>query len=90
MTPSALRWSKFAQEAIVSPGTWVTDVLIKNNFKTSVKLPSKLAPGNYVIRHEIIALHGASSPNGAQLYPQCKFLPSSSPSLLLERRVHGM
>ena len=71
LTPSALRWSKITQSAIVSPGTWITDLLIKNNFKTSIVLPAKLAPGNYVIRHEIIALHGATSVNGAQLYPQC-------------------
>lgn len=76
MSPGDLRWSKFAQEAIVSPNVWVTDNLIKNGFKASVKLPSKLAAGNYVVRHEIIALHGGSSPNGAQLYPQCKFIPS--------------
>lgn len=30
-----------------------------------------LAPGNYVIRHEIIALHAAGQTNGAQAYPQC-------------------
>lgn len=51
--------------------TWVTDALIKNNFTTSTVLPKNLAAGNYVIRHEIIALHGAQNDNGAQLYPQC-------------------
>ena len=30
-----------------------------------------LKAGNYVLRHEIIALHGARSENGAQLYMQC-------------------
>lgn len=74
LTPSALRWSKISQSAIVSPGTWVTDTLIENNFKVSTVLPAKLAPGNYVIRHEIIALHGGQNVNGAQLYPQCKNL----------------
>ena len=34
-------------------------------------VPSTLAPGNYVFRHEIIAMHGAGSQNGAQNYPQC-------------------
>lgn len=34
-------------------------------------IPKNLKAGNYVLRHEIIALHGASSDNGAQLYPQC-------------------
>ncbi|CAA9959720.1 hypothetical protein PTMSG1_03129 [Pyrenophora teres f. maculata] len=71
LSSTALRWSKITQSAIVSPGTWITDLLIKNNFKTSMVLPAKLAPGNYVIRHEIIALHAASNVNGAQLYPQC-------------------
>ncbi|CAI9636778.1 unnamed protein product [Alternaria burnsii] len=71
LTPGALRWSKISQSAIISPGTWVTDKLITDKFKVSTVLPAKLAPGNYVIRHEIIALHGGQNVNGAQLYPQC-------------------
>lgn len=71
LTPGALRWSKISQAAIVTPGTWVTDNLIKNSFKVSTVLPAKLKAGNYVIRHEIIALHGGQNDNGAQLYPQC-------------------
>jgi cold shock CspA family protein len=73
LTPGALRWSKISQSAIISPGTWVTDKLITDNFKVSTVIPAKLAPGNYVIRHEIIALHGGQNVNGAQLYPQCKY-----------------
>ncbi|KAM0814621.1 hypothetical protein AB5N19_00411 [Seiridium cardinale] len=34
-------------------------------------IPASVTPGNYVLRHEIIALHGANQPNGAQAYPQC-------------------
>jgi hypothetical protein len=34
------------------------------------KIPT-IAPGNYVVRHEIIALHAASQANGAQNYPFC-------------------
>lgn len=34
-------------------------------------IPESIAPGNYVLRHEIIALHSAGEPNGAQNYPQC-------------------
>ncbi|KAF7325011.1 hypothetical protein MKEN_00543500 [Mycena kentingensis (nom. inval.)] len=33
--------------------------------------PSNLAPGNYLIRHEIIALHLAESQGGAEFYPSC-------------------
>jgi cellulase len=52
-------------------GTWATDVLISNRYAWTVKIPSDLAPGAYVLRHEIIALHVANDPDGAQPYPQC-------------------
>lgn len=48
-------------------------VCIANNLTSTVAIPSDIAPGNYVIRHEIIALHSAGQENGAQSYPQCKF-----------------
>ncbi|KAF2740850.1 glycoside hydrolase [Polyplosphaeria fusca] len=71
---STLRFTKLDEGAWLSgndPGTWVTDNLIKGNMSWSMTIPSTLAPGKYVIRHEIIALHAASSSNGAQAYPQC-------------------
>jgi len=34
-------------------------------------LPVTLASGNYVIRHEIIALHNAIAEGGAEFYPAC-------------------
>ena len=37
----------------------------------NVTLPSNLAPGNYFIRHEIIALHLATAFGGAEFYPAC-------------------
>jgi cellulase len=56
---------------LITPGgTWVTDELIKNNFTSSTTIPRNLKAGNYVIRHEIIALHSAGNDNGAQFYPQ--------------------
>ncbi|CAG7954103.1 unnamed protein product [Penicillium nalgiovense] len=53
------------------PGTWAADDLIAAGDKWTVKIPSTIAPGNYVMRHEIIALHSAGQTNGAQNYPQC-------------------
>jgi len=70
-TAGSLSWSKFSQRALSSGQRWVTDDLISNNFTTTTTIPRNLAPGNYVLRHEIIALHGATSDNGAQNYPQC-------------------
>ena len=52
-------------------GYWVADVLMDNNFSWVIQIPEDIAPGNYVIRHEILALHGGANPNGAQAYPQC-------------------
>lgn len=53
------------------PGNWATDTLIANNNSWTVTIPTDIAPGNYVLRHEIIALHSAGTTDGAQNYPQC-------------------
>lgn len=37
----------------------------------SFTLPSTLAHGGYLLRHEIIALHLADQPGGAEFYPGC-------------------
>lgn len=69
-----LSFVKIDAEGLLSgynPGTWATDDLIADAFSWDVTLPSNLASGNYVLRHEIIALHSAGNPGGAQNYPQC-------------------
>lgn len=53
------------------PGTWGDDQLIKNNNSWMVEIPESIASGNYVLRHELMALHGAEMEDGAQNYPQC-------------------
>lgn len=53
------------------PQTWAAYDLAADNNSWTVTVPSNLASGNYVFRHEIIAVHGASSLDGAQNYPQC-------------------
>ena len=45
--------------------------MIANNNTWSVAIPSNIKAGNYVLRHETIALHQAQGVGGAQLYPQC-------------------
>ncbi|KAL3418484.1 glycosyl hydrolase family 61 [Phlyctema vagabunda] len=50
---------------------WATGALMNNNNTWRTTVPKTLAPGHYVFRHEIIALHGATSLNGAQNYPFC-------------------
>jgi hypothetical protein len=58
-------------QAGLDGGKWASDTLIANNNSWIVTVPSSIAPGNYVLRHEIIALHSANQANGAQNYPQC-------------------
>lgn len=55
----------------VIPGDWASDQLLNNNNSWVIQIPSDLASGNYVWRHEIIALHSAEESDGAQNYPQC-------------------
>jgi AA9 family protein len=46
--------------------------LVKNMWLTLIdlksRIPSNIKPGNYLIRHELIALHQANTP---QFYPEC-------------------
>lgn len=59
------------QILMTDTSTWATDELIANNNTWTVTIPKTLAPGGYVLRHEIIALHSANQVDGAQNYPQC-------------------
>ncbi|KAH8678387.1 glycosyl hydrolase family 61-domain-containing protein [Xylariales sp. PMI_506] len=72
---TTLEFFKIAEGGLIDdttePGTWESDELIANNYTSSVTIPSTLAAGNYVLRHEIIALHSAENSDGAQNYPQC-------------------
>jgi hypothetical protein len=52
-------------------GFYGADRLREQGSRWQVKVPSYVAPGNYVMRHEIIALMQAAEPNKAQHYPQC-------------------
>ncbi|KAI1779645.1 glycoside hydrolase family 61 protein [Hypoxylon cercidicola] len=51
--------------------TWGNDLLNKNCGKQDVKIPSDIAPGDYLLRAETIALHTASQAGGAQFYMTC-------------------
>ncbi|KAF9768145.1 hypothetical protein IL306_014590 [Fusarium sp. DS 682] len=70
-----LEFFKIGQAGLIdmsmNSGKWAADVLVSDGFSWTLQVPSTLAPGNYVLRHEIIALHGSGQPNGAQNYPQC-------------------
>lgn len=64
-------WFKIDQMGMTAPpltGTsWGTAVVYKN-LKWTSTIPATLAPGNYLIRHELLALHQANTP---QFYAEC-------------------
>uniref|UniRef100_UPI0021825AFC cPMO2 n=1 Tax=compost metagenome TaxID=702656 RepID=UPI0021825AFC len=72
---TTLDFTKIAAVGLVNgvspPGVWADDSMIADNNTAVVVIPASYAPGNYVLRHEIIALHVAGNNNGAQNYPQC-------------------
>jgi len=67
------KWFKIQQEGRTQPGgPWTQAALMDPSTNVvNVKLPSNLAPGNYLLRHEIIALHLAVNKGGAEFYPAC-------------------
>ncbi|TDZ24176.1 Polysaccharide monooxygenase Cel61a [Colletotrichum orbiculare MAFF 240422] len=52
--------------------TWAATPLMKaGNPGIKYTIPECIAPGHYLVRHEIIALHAAYAYPGAQFYPGC-------------------
>ncbi|KAF8988416.1 glycosyl hydrolase family 61-domain-containing protein, partial [Cyathus striatus] len=70
---SSSDWFKVSESGLVSnnPVYWAVQVLNDNCGHYTFKVPSDLAPGNYLIRAESLALHVAGSVGGAQFYPAC-------------------
>ncbi|TFK45709.1 beta-1,4-endoglucanase [Heliocybe sulcata] len=70
-TGSDVVWFKI-DEGGYENGKWAgTDILTSQNSTWTVTIPSALKAGQYLVRHEIIALHSAGSYPGAQFYPDC-------------------
>ncbi|THH04329.1 hypothetical protein EW145_g5606 [Phellinidium pouzarii] len=64
------KWFKINEAGQRADGTWVQQDLM-NGGTFSITLPSNLAPGQYLVRNEIIALHLATEQGGAEFYPSC-------------------
>ncbi|KAH9485904.1 putative endo-beta-1,4-glucanase D [Psilocybe cubensis] len=70
---SSASWFKVAEMGMPSnnPVYWGTEVLNDNCGHFTFTVPKDIAPGNYLVRAEVIALHVASSVGGAQFYMSC-------------------
>lgn len=58
-------WFKIYEDGYAN-GKWGVDKLIANKGKVTVKIPDCIAPGDYLLRGELIALHSASQSGGVQ------------------------
>ncbi|KII84165.1 glycoside hydrolase family 61 protein [Plicaturopsis crispa FD-325 SS-3] len=65
-------WFKVAEAGKTADGLWAsTDILSADDSIYTFTVPANLKPGQYLVRHEIIALHAAYEYPGAQFYPSC-------------------
>ncbi|CAK7202777.1 hypothetical protein SEUCBS139899_005504 [Sporothrix eucalyptigena] len=85
---SSLKWFKIAEDSFdASSKQWGVDHMLANNGWSYFTMPSCIAPGEYLLRVEILALHSAKTTGAAQFYQSCAqirvsgsgtFAPSSS------------
>lgn len=73
---SGHKWFKIASDSVTADGTWGVDNMIANTDSEGFgwqkfTMPECVAPGQYLMRTEILALHSASSAGGAQFYQSC-------------------
>lgn len=52
-------------------GKWANEIMGANNMTHEFKLPTGLPSGEYLLRSEMLALHGAQTVGGAQFYIGC-------------------
>ncbi|KAI1871537.1 uncharacterized protein JN550_004531 [Neoarthrinium moseri] len=63
-------WFKIQHEGF-NNGKWGTDSVINSGGNQKIHIPECIEDGQYLLRAEMVALHGARSTNGAQLYMEC-------------------
>ncbi|THH08453.1 hypothetical protein EW145_g2693 [Phellinidium pouzarii] len=70
---SSTEWFKIEEDGEAqsgASGTWA-QAAITTGAPANVTIPSGLAAGNYLVRHELIALQNSQSIGGAEFYPSC-------------------
>ncbi|KAK6351338.1 hypothetical protein TWF718_004502 [Orbilia javanica] len=71
-TVTGLKWFKIYEDGLdVATNTWAVDKFYADKGFVNFKVPSCIPPGNYLLRGELLALHGAASYPGAQFYMSC-------------------
>lgn len=70
MTTGVGSWVKI-DEFDSENGTWANAIMEAQNMTYTFNLPTGLASGDYLLRSEMLALHGAQTIGGAQFYIGC-------------------
>lgn len=66
---TGLKWFKVAEEGLnTATGQWGVDTMIAGNGWWYFTMPACVAPGNYIMRGELLALHSAYTQGQAQFY----------------------
>jgi len=65
------KWFKISQDGRQSSGGLWMQALVKAGGTANVTIPSNIKPGNYLMRHELIAIHNGQTMGGAEFYPSC-------------------
>ncbi|KAL2148722.1 hypothetical protein VTH82DRAFT_1869 [Thermothelomyces myriococcoides] len=69
---TGLQWFKIFEDTFdPSSKVWGVDNLINNDGWVYFNIPECVADGNYLLRVEVLALHSAYTPGGAQFYQSC-------------------
>jgi Auxiliary Activity family 9 (formerly GH61) len=64
----SLNWFKIYESGLLPGNKWASDIVNADGGNYSVKIPSDLAPGYYLLRPETIGLHVAETVGQAQFY----------------------
>ena len=70
---SSTQWFKISELGEKQPGTpdtWIQQDL-NHGAPANVTIPSNVPSGDYLVRHEIIALQNGQTRGGAEMYPAC-------------------
>jgi cellulase len=95
---NALKFFKIAEEGLGADGkTWATDRMVANNGTWTTTIPADIQPGTYVLRHELLALHFATSNSnywyipggriGPQFYVSCYSINVTGPGHVVPEGV---
>jgi cellulase len=50
---------------------WANEIIIGDGYKNTIQIPSDIKPGTYILRTDLLSLHGNGMIDGPQFYTHC-------------------